>query len=119
MDAFCHSMTGSKSYYNKDNNSCDCYSGYSIQDNKCRLIPTQIPTTPQKTTENIITHSPTPSPSPKPTINITRIPTPSPTESYLFKISPATENFTIEKKTSKSFFEQLLENIWNFIINLF
>jgi hypothetical protein len=43
MDGLCNEKIGNNSYYNSSDNSCYCYTGYSIQNGQCQVVSTPLP----------------------------------------------------------------------------
>lgn len=118
FNEFCQKKLGSKSYYDSEYNSCSCFQGYSIQDNNCKLIPTNIPS-PQVTTSVKITSIP------NPTTNITKIPvknitsTISPSKNSDLIVKNGNEKaFVVEKKQNYNPISQFLKKLFNLLTAL-
>ena len=121
MNDLCHNKIGGQSYFNGDSNTCNCYDGYAIQNDQCKLIPTQMLSNPQSTSETVITNTPIPSP----TAAVIKIPSTSPTKMVIKSVKPTplkkkntqVKKYISVKKTHQSRLAQFFENIWNFIVN--
>lgn len=117
----CQEKLGEKSYYNSGDNSCYCFQGYSIQNNECRLIPTNAPTQIQETKKVL----PTPTTKPEPTIAKKIINSPTPgvraaTESSTLIVNDdGNINFVADKKESKNMVSRIIHMIWDFFLELF
>ncbi len=120
----CQNKLGDESYYNADNKTCECYQGYEIQNNKCIVIPTQVITTLEPTSEEIlVTDTPYPIPTatpvkklyPTPTIYLNPNLIPTINESDVLGV----KDYLSVKKENQNGLVQILQGIWNFITHIF
>jgi hypothetical protein len=123
FNELCQKELGDKSYYNSENNTCNCFQQYSIQNNKCQMMPTQAPLSPQQTQKSLPIPSRHISPILKKVVNS---PTPIPTKSINTKNSNtiivkgnSNRNYVTVNKKNENKFIMILNKLRSFISNIF